>query len=163
MDPGPVDLDVIGMAVAAVLVVDRDDIGAFLLDHGGQSGSHLARIGVGEGIRVVVAGGAGHPRIAVAEGHHPRRTQRPGGFLQLLRAPGGEGFAGREQTVGILAAGTVGGDDEDDAMPGVGGSAHHATGEEHLVVRVCVKAQQNAHGVHADTLLVRCSGQSDSP
>ncbi len=158
VDPGAVDLDVVGMAVSAVRVVDGDDIGAFLLDHRGQPCSRLARIGVREGVGVLVAARAGHPRIAVAEGHHPGGTQRASGLFEFLRAPCGERFAGCEQSVGILTAGSVGGDDEHDPVSGVGGQAHHAAGEEHLVVGVRVEAQQNAHGVHAGTLSGRCGG-----
>ena len=65
--PDAVDLDVVGVAVAAVPVVHHDDVGLLLAQHGGQPLAGLVDVGLPERAGVVVLRPPGHAGVLVAE------------------------------------------------------------------------------------------------
>jgi hypothetical protein len=69
----PVRLDVVGVAVAAVLVVGHQHLRAHLADDGHGVRHGLVEVRVPERPRVFVGGRAHHPRVAVT----PRATEEP--------------------------------------------------------------------------------------
>ncbi len=76
--PDAVDLDVVGVAVAAVPVVEHDDVGVLLAEDRGQPLGGLVDVGPPERRRVVVLLPAGHPRVAVAEPHDAGHAEHAG-------------------------------------------------------------------------------------
>ena len=63
-------LDVIGMPVTTVGVVDRDDIGLLFLEDVGQLSRGRIHIGIAERVGVVVLDGPRHPRVRIVQHHH---------------------------------------------------------------------------------------------
>ncbi len=57
----PVNLDVIGMAVAAVIVIPDDDVGVLTVENRGELESGVRRVDAVEGARVVILLPPGHP------------------------------------------------------------------------------------------------------
>ena len=101
--PHPVHLDVVGVAVAAVLVVGGEDIGVLVVEDGGQARRGLVDVGLPEARRVVVGGLARHPRVPVAEVLVARHPEDLAGGGQLDGAALGQGLAGGEEPFGDLA------------------------------------------------------------
>ena len=66
-DTDAVNLDVVGMAVHAVVVVDRQDVGVLLGEDGRQPTGGFVEVGLPEGVGRVVLRCAHHPRVDIAE------------------------------------------------------------------------------------------------
>ncbi len=99
----PVHLHVVGMAVAAVVVVDGQDVGVLLPEDGGQARGGLVEIGARERSREVVRGLALHTGIVVAEELDPVDAQHLG-RVQLLGNPALAQCLARRERVGRVFA-----------------------------------------------------------
>ena len=73
--PHPVDLDVVGVAVGAALVVAGEQVGALVGEDGGQPGGGLGHIGLPEALGVVIGGVPFHAGVGVTQHLHPVRSQ----------------------------------------------------------------------------------------
>ncbi len=127
--------DVVGVAVAAVLVVDGQHVGLLLLEDGCQSFGGVRQRRAAE--RGRAARGAVHAGVLVAEQLDPGAAEQPRGPGQLGRPDRSQPalLAGRVGQPG--AAGGRG--DEHDAVPGGRHPGQGAAGEQHLVVGVGVE------------------------
>ena len=139
-----VDLDVIGMAVVAVPVVDGQHVGPLLAQDRRQPLSGLVDVGLPERLLVEVRLPAGHPRVGVAQPHEPVDAQCRRRALGLGTAPIGERLAVGE-IVGHLAVLAVGRHDEHDPVPLGVGARHRPAGGDRLVVGMGVEHDQRAH------------------
>src|SRR5205823_5323269 len=93
-----VGLDVVGVAVSAVVVVRDEDLGPYLQDHLDEVGGGLVDVRLPEAGRVVVVGQAHHPGVAVAA--------RAAELTEVLDAELTHG--GRELAQPVLAQGAAG-------------------------------------------------------
>ena len=137
--------DVVGVAVAAELVVGGDDVGLVAPDQPGQPAGRLVEVGLPERARVAVAVGAHHPGVAVAEVlplGHAEEAHRP---LQLAGPDLAEAAVVvgrvhvRDDDLAELAARPG---HEDDAVAGLDGFGHRAAGPDRLVVGMGVDGHQ---------------------
>ena len=140
-----VHLNVVGVPVTAVAVVQRDDIRLLLAEHSGQTFGRLLDGDIGEGVRAVVLRRAGHPGVGVAERDQAVRAQDAGRLLQFGSPALGKRFARDQQSVGDLTRSTVGGRDEYHPVAGIGGEPDDPAGAEHLVVGMSVEADEDTH------------------
>ena len=137
--------DVVGVAVAAELVVGRDDVRLVAPHQPGEPAGRLVDVGLPERARIAVAVRAHHPGVAVAEVlplGHAEETHRP---FQLA----GPDLAQAAVVVGRVH---VGDDDlaelaacpghEDDAVAGLHRLGHRPAGPDRLVVGVGVDGHQ---------------------
>ena len=76
-------LDVVGVAVEAVLVVGHDDLGALLVDDLGEPLRRLVDRRRPEGLGVVVLGPALHARVPVAQSHQAVDAEDRHGLVEL--------------------------------------------------------------------------------
>src|SRR5207237_402357 len=83
-----------GLAVAAVVVVDRQHVRALLLEEARQTCGGLLDVRPGEGLRRVIGRLARHPRVVIAEELESIDAQVLRGFELLGDAPLGEGLSG---------------------------------------------------------------------
>ena len=134
-----VHLQVVGVAVAARGVIADENIGSFLIAHLGDAAPHRESPNVSEavGILAVQAG------VGVAQEHRATDSEGPGGCGELL-PPGRSEIISelRGRQTGL----TVGGHDEDDAVPLPGCSGHGPGGQQRLVVRMCMDEDEGACG-----------------
>ena len=142
-----VDLDVIGMAVATVLVVDDEHVGVLLTQEVGHGPASHVRIGGREGAGVVVGRLAGHARVVIAEEDLPVDAEDATGLLELGPPAFGQRLALGEQTVGDLAELAAGGSEEDHPVPVIGEGRHGPGGGDGFVVRVGVEEDHGGHRV----------------
>ncbi len=137
--------DVVGVAVAAELVVGRDDVGLVAADQPGQPAGGLVEVGLPERARVAVAVGAHHPGVAIAEvlplgdaedAHRPLELAGP----DLAEAAVVVGRVHvRDDDLAELAAGAG---HEDHAVAGLDRLGHRAAGPDRLVVGMGVDGHQ---------------------
>ena len=127
-------LDVIGMAVSAVLVVGAEGVRSLLLEESRQALRRLVHVGLPETSGIVVGGFARHARIAVSEVLVAADTQRVTRRGQLHGASLCQGFAGGEEAVGHLAQLAACGGYEDDAVSLGRHPGHRPPGLDRLVV-----------------------------
>ena len=139
-----VHLHMVRVAVGAMPVIDRENVGALVAQHGRNSLPRLVDIGLVERCRVLVPVPAGHARVLVSEPDDAvdaeRRCRRIGFGAPTI----GQRLAVR-QIVGDFAVLTVGGNDQNHPVPLGGGAGHRAPGRDALVVRMCVEADQRSH------------------
>jgi hypothetical protein len=81
-----VGADVVGVRVAAALVVGQHHLGPLGPDDGDQPAGGLVQVGVGEGVGMAVGLAVGHARVAVAEPVVGGDVQDLQGLGQLLAA-----------------------------------------------------------------------------
>jgi len=136
LDRGPVDGDVIWMAIAADGVKGQHDLRAQRADVVRHLRSDALKRLRRQGVGVMVIGRAGHSRIAVAQEMHTREAELPGGAGQFGFPQLRHGVIPLEQLSGRFAHLAPRGADEmhGHAAPGIEGQcAAHA---ERLVIRV---------------------------
>ena len=141
----PVDLDVVGMAVVAIVVVDGEHVGPLLAQDRGQPLGGLRDVGGPERTGLVVGGFAHHPGVDVAQELRPR-PENLGGGEGFGHPAVPQGFAVGQEVVFHLAVFAAGGDHQDHPMSLVGGLAHDATAHDALVVGMGVERHQGGHG-----------------
>ncbi len=142
-----VHLDVVGVPVATVLVVGGEDVGALVVEDGGQTCGRLIDVGPPEAGRIVVGGFAGHARVAVPEilvTAHPEDLARRS---ELDSASLGQGLSGGENPVGHLAQFTAGGSDEHDTVPFGRHPGHRPPGLDGLIVGMGMEEHCGGHDV----------------
>lgn len=138
------NLDVVGVAVAAVPVVDGEHVGTLVAEQGRKTTRCLVEVGLQERSRVAVALPAGHARISVTELLDAVDSERICGGERLgaaaidQRLPVGE-------IVGCLAERTIGCDDEHHSVAVGMRPGHRAARGDRLVVGVSVEADECAH------------------
>lgn len=163
----PVGLDVVGVAVSAVLVIGDEDLGTHLQDHLDEMAGRLVDVGPPEAVRVVVVGGAHHPGVlvpaAAAEETEVLDAQSLHGRGQLALTLLSEAGAGqmpelRRDDLATLAEG-AGDQGHPGALCRVPG--HGRAVVDRLVVRVRVHQEKTPSGLfrHGPTL----RGATDSP
>ena len=138
----------VGMAVAAVVVVDGEHVGALVAQDGGQARRRLVEVGAGERSVGVVRGFAGHAGVAVAEEFDPVDAQHLGRRLQLGDAALGERLARGERVGRVFAQLAAGREHQDDPVPFGLGARHRARGRDRLVVGVRVEGHERVAHVH---------------
>ena len=132
------DLDVVGVAVSAVRVVDRHHVGTESANDGDEATDGIVEVGLPEAVGMQVRVLAHHSRVAVAEedvvldpedGHRRRH---------LLGAYFGETRLDRLGIVVVvdLPFGAVGGSHHHGRPAGSGRGGEYPTGLDHLVVGV---------------------------
>jgi hypothetical protein len=137
--------DVVGMAVAAEVVVRRDDVGPVPAHEPDQPPDRLVQIGLPERPRVAVAGPAHHVRVAVAERVPLRDAQLAHRVLELRGPQLGEaavvlgGVEVGHHDVALLAARAR---DDDDAAALGDGAGERAAHADRLVVGMRVNGHQ---------------------
>ena len=139
------DLDVVGMSVRAVLVVDGEDVRPLVGEDRGELGCGVVDVRTCEAARVGVGRRAGHPRIDVAEELDAMRADLVGGGQGLALSPLAEGLAVREEVLGELAELAACREDQHDAVAFSGGSRERAALRDRFVVRVGVEADEGRH------------------
>ena len=146
----PVHLDVVGVAVAAVVVVDREHVGLLVAEDRGQPLGGLVDVGLPERPSGVVLGRAHHPGVDVAEELDPldaedlgRRARSPARAARQSVSP-----SSRKPSCD-LAVLAPGGEHEDDAVPVGGRLGHRAAGGDRLVVGVGVEGDERRHAAEA--------------
>ena len=128
-----VHLDVVGVAVAAVVVVDGEHVGVLLVEDARRAGPRpRRRRRVANEPGVVVRRLAGHARVAVAEELDAVDAEDLGGRVQLGDAPVDERLAGRERVGRVLAELAARREHEHDAMSFGLGARHRAAGRDRL-------------------------------
>jgi hypothetical protein len=142
-----VALDVVGVAVEAVLVVADENLRAYLADHVEQQPGRRVQVGLPERARVAVGGGTHHARVAVPAGaaEEPviRHAECLAGGLQLgqpvpaeLVRLGRRELGQRRHVYLALLAERAG--DQRDVGAGGGVVGHGRAGTDGLVVRMGV-------------------------
>ena len=104
------DLDVVGVAVAPVVVVVGQHVAADVAEDGGQPLGRLVDVGLPEAVGVVVGRLAHHPRVAVAQELDPVGADHLGRVLQLADAALPELLALVEHALDRFAELAAGGD-----------------------------------------------------
>ncbi len=137
----PVDLDVIGVAVAPRGVVHGERVSPDRSQQGGQPGGRHLDVDAGEGVPVAACP-AVHARIVVPEQVHFETAERGGGAAQFVQPARGEvtGRAGCGCGGQSLAAGRGG--DEDHPVSLGRGARQGAGGQQGLIVGMGVKGHQ---------------------
>jgi len=144
--PNPMDLDVIGMAVPAVIVVDRQQFGRFLREDQRQSrGSPFDRSRP-EGPRGVVGGLADHAGIEVSEELDPADPEHLSRSNRLVGAPRTELLSIGEHTLDRLTMFAPGTKNNGHPMPGRRRQRHHSPSGNALIIRMRMKEDK----VHRD-------------
>jgi hypothetical protein len=147
-------LHMVGMAVAAVVVVDGEHVGALFLQQLGQARRGFFDISARKRSVVVVRGFARHSRVAVAEEFDPIDAQDLGRGVQLGDAALRERLA-RPQCFGrVLTQLAAGREHQDDPMPFRLGARHRARGCDRLVVGVSMEGHER---------VAQCDHLTDEP
>lgn len=124
---GVVDLQVIGMAVAAAWVVADQHVHALVVEDVGDPTGHLVDVGMREAAPML----AMEPGIGVAQLLESMDAQDVGGLGEF-------GLPHQTEVRKVLVRGeaglAIGGDDEDDPKALCGRPGHRARGEQRLVV-----------------------------
>jgi SAM-dependent methyltransferase len=145
----PVHLDMVRVAVAAMVVVAGEHVGALGVQDRGEllrglvhgRGPERAPCGVGRG--------AHHAGVGVPEELHPLRAEDLRRRVCLHDPARPQLLAVGEEALGDLALLTAGGHDQHDPVPLIGGFADHPATRDALVVRVGVERHQSGHGCDA--------------
>ena len=101
-------------------------------------------VGPGESARGVVGGLARHPRVLVLEEFDARRAEDLGGAAGFELATVAEWLVGREHAVGDFTEIATRGEDEHDAVAGVGGEHERPAHEDGFVVGMGVERDEGA-------------------
>ncbi len=134
-----VHLDVVGMPVAAALVVDGEHIGVLFAQQRGELAGRLLDVGGRERVGCVVGRLTGHAGVVVGEELDASRAEDRRGVARLLRASFPERLVGREHAVGHLAEVAARREHEHDAVTGVGGQRQRPADGDGFVVGVGVE------------------------
>ena len=137
--------DVVGVAVAAEVVVGRDDVGLVAADEPDEPTGRLVEVGLPEGPRIEVPGATHHVRVVVAEvlplGHAEvahRPLQLDGPDLAKAAVVVGRVHVGDDDLAHLAARAG----DEDDALCRGDGLGHRPAGPDRLVVGVGMDGHQ---------------------
>ena len=162
--PDPVHLDVVGVAVAAVVVVGRDDVGLLLAEDHRQAGGSLVERGLRERPGHLAGRRAHHPRVHVAEELDPVDAQEPGRLVGLGGAADRQGLAVVQHARHGLAVLAPRRDHEHHPVPEGLRLGHRPGGRDGLVVGVRVEGDEGRHvrRSHRSTG-ARRSGLRDTP
>ncbi len=134
-----VDLDVVGVAVVAVLVVDGEHVGSFVDEKARETRRGLVEVGAPERIGVVVGGFSRHTRIAVAEKLDAVDAEHCSCGVQLGDPAVDERLAFRQHIWREFAELAARGRNEDHAVAVALGARHRTTRRDRFVVGVCMK------------------------
>ena len=134
-----VHLDVIGVAVAAALVVHGEHVGALFAQELGEVRRGLFHVGGRERVGGVVGGLTGHARVVVREELDAGGAEHRGRGTRFLLASLAERLVGFEHAVGDLAEIATGPEHEHDAVTGVGGDRERAADGDGFVVGMRVE------------------------
>ncbi len=153
LDPGQpgcscsdaVHLDVIGMPVPTVVVVDRQHVTAVGSEDLGELLARLGDVGLPEAARIVVRVGALHPRVAVVEEVDLADPECRGRCQHLEGSAFAEALPSVEMAIRHLAAFAAGREHERDIVPVGNRFGDRAPGRNRLVIRMGVKAHQASH------------------
>ena len=140
-----VDLDVVGVAVAAVPVVADHDVGALLIEDLGEPARGLLEVCEVEGARVVVLLPPGHAGVGVAEPGHPGEPEDARGRLRLAAAAIDHSLT-LGQVVRRLPVVAVRREHHHDAVPLGGGTRHGSGGLGRLVIGMGMHVDDGGHG-----------------
>ena len=135
-----VDLDVVGVAVAAALVVGGEHVGLLAPQDLRESLGRLVEIGGREGAVGIVRRLAVHAGVVVAEELDARDAEHVGRPLTLDGATVAERFGRCEHAVVDFAELAARREHGDHAVTVVGGARHGAAGDDRLVVGMGVEA-----------------------
>jgi hypothetical protein len=138
----PVYLDVVGVSVGAVVVVDGQRVGGLFAQDARQPCRRLVDVRRPERLRGVVRWLAHHPRVEVAEELHSGDPEDLGGAVGLGHPAPRERLVGLEHALRDLAVVASGRDDEHDAMTVGGRACHDAGGGDRLVIGVGVEGHE---------------------
>lgn len=131
-------LNVVGVPIAAGGVVTDEDVGVLLVEDLGDTLGGVAKVEMGEAVGVLGM----ETGVRVAERDHAGDAQCPGRVLEFAMAALGEV---RCEIAAGEAGGSVRGHDQDDSVT-LGGSPRHGSGgQQGLVVRVGVAEHQRGH------------------
>ncbi len=147
-DGDAVGLDVVGVAVAAVLVVGHDDVGPDTPDDTGQARRRLVEVGHVEAVGVLVVGGAGHAAVAVAEPDVLVDGERGDRGRHLTAPVGGQVLVAEVDAGQVLARLPAGAGHHHGAPATRGRTGEHAPTGDRFVVGVGVHAQQGGTVLH---------------
>ena len=139
-------LDVVGVAVAAVVVVDGEDVRLLLVEDHREPPGGVVDGGPPEAVRGVVGRLAHHPGVGPAEELHAVRADLPRRGVALGRAPQRQRLAVGEHAGHGLAQLAAGGEHDHHAVAGVDGTGQRAGGADRLVVGMGVEADDGPHG-----------------
>ena len=148
-----VHLNVIGMAVVAVLVVDRQHVGLFALEDAGEARRRLLDVGARERTRSVVGRLSGHPRVEVVEELDAIDAEDLGRGVELGDPSVDEPLAGSERVGCVLAQLAARRGHEHDPVTFALGARHRAARGDGFVVGM---------GVKQDECVRHCSSWSSS-
>ena len=140
-----VNLDVVGMAVAAVPVVGDQHVGPFGPQHMDETGRGGVDVGSPEAVGPLILFPAGHPRIVIAEPLQTVNTEDRRRPLGLGATAVDERLAGGK-VVGRLAELPVRGDHVHDPVSLGGGPGHRSARRQCLVVGMGVEEDDGSHG-----------------
>ncbi len=149
-----VHLHVVGVSVAAVVVVHGEHVGLLLGEDRGEPARSFLDVGRPERTLGVVRRLAFHARVDVSEELDARDSEHLGGAVRLDHPAFGEALAGREEPVVDLAYFTPGGHDEDDPVPFGCRARHDPAGCNSFIVGVGVEGDQ---GERHHTILSRAT------
>src|SRR5216684_3317837 len=135
----PVHLDVVRMAVPAVLVVAGQHVSAFLVEERGELLRGLVHRRGPERARRPVGRGAHHARVEVPQELHPLRAEDLRGLMRLGDPPLPQLLARVEEALGDLALLAAGGHDQHDPVPLIAGLADNSAAGDAFVVWVGMK------------------------
>ena len=141
----PVHLDVVRVAVPAVLVVAGQDLSALLVQDRGELLRSLVHRGGPKRPRHLVGRGAHHAGVGVPEEFHPLRAKYLRRRVRLDDPPLPEFLAGVQKALGDLALLAARGHDEHDPVPFLGGFANSPAAGDAFVVRVGMKRHESGH------------------
>jgi hypothetical protein len=146
--PDPVHLDVVRVAVAAVVVVDGEDVRLLLVEDDREPARRVLDLRLPEAVRGRVARLPHHPRVGVAEELHALGPDRGGRGVALRRPAHGQLLTGLEHARHGLAELPAGGEHQHDAVPCGRSPREGARGADRLVVGVCVKGDDGSHAMN---------------
>ncbi len=142
--PDAVDLDVVGMPVVPLVVVDGEDVGVLLSEDGREPGRSFLDVGRRERAGIVAARVVGHAGVAVPEERDALDAEDLARGRHLGHAPIGELLAGFEHTLDDLAELALRREHEHDAMTVACRTGHDAPGRDRLVVGVRMKGHERS-------------------
>jgi hypothetical protein len=142
-----VHLDVVGVAVVAVLVVDGQHVGVFVVKDPGETMGGLVDVGARERSRRGVGRFARHARVEVSEELDAVDAEHVGRGVEFRDPSFDELFARRERFGRVFAELAFRGGDEHDPMTLALGACHCAARGDRLVVGMRMKQDERVpHG-----------------
>ena len=140
----PVHLDVIGVSVAAVPVVTRDDLGLDRFEDLGETTSRFVDVGSHERSGFVVLRPTGHSTVVIAQPVNVGDAEHSSRLLGLGPTAIDERLTRREIRRNLTVS-TIGRDDEHHTVTLAHRPRDGSTRRDRLVVGVCVQADEGAH------------------